>query len=475
MTSFDALMSLASKQTEASQIALVKETQIRQAREKVKRLEEERKEKERIRLEKERLAKNKLEDERREKQLIEERQRRIAERAIEQTRKQQDPDPNNRASGSRTNYKPSSTSSPRHRSTARPSSSIPANDIDPEEKRRLEREEKQAKARAKLFGEPISAHKKSTSTSRSSANASQRNNTSTAKGKAPMRGVAARISSKSVSGTATTFTPRQRIERTFSATERKPLNQTKRDRRTIEEVEQDMKRKKLEANTTAGGIKNLKISSIDSHFTDKRITIPLRPSASTSNLRDGNKSPRAGSEGLSVAKRKALNSLPTPSSKRTQLSTSLSKDNNNNRSSIGSSRPTTKSRPVPSSIRRQDATVSDDDDEDDDDSSSTDFVEDDLSDGHGNDNSVRDEIWKIMGKDRQKYTGNPIFSDEEDDMEADVDDVLEEEGRAAKLAKLEDQREQERLRQHEIEKKKRLMQQRRNLVFPPSKPYHIEK
>lgn len=49
MPSFDALMELANKQTTASQIAFAKENQIRQAREKAKRLEEERKEKERIR------------------------------------------------------------------------------------------------------------------------------------------------------------------------------------------------------------------------------------------------------------------------------------------------------------------------------------------------------------------------------------------------------------------------------------------
>ncbi|KAA1130687.1 hypothetical protein PGTUg99_024205 [Puccinia graminis f. sp. tritici] len=49
MPTFEALMDLASKQTKESQIAFAKENQIRQAREKVKRLEEERKEKERIR------------------------------------------------------------------------------------------------------------------------------------------------------------------------------------------------------------------------------------------------------------------------------------------------------------------------------------------------------------------------------------------------------------------------------------------
>lgn len=46
---FERLMELAAQQTRASQAALAKETHIRQAREQSKRLEEERKEKERIR------------------------------------------------------------------------------------------------------------------------------------------------------------------------------------------------------------------------------------------------------------------------------------------------------------------------------------------------------------------------------------------------------------------------------------------
>ncbi|KAA1070232.1 hypothetical protein PGT21_004661 [Puccinia graminis f. sp. tritici] len=445
MPTFEALMDLASKQTKESQIAFAKENQIRQAREKVKRLEEERKEKERIRLEKERLAKKKLEDEKREKQLIEERQRRQADRlsTAEQTRKQQDSDSTNRASSSRMNNGPSPSS--RHRSTTRPSSSTPTNfDVDPEEKRRLEREEKQAKARAKLFGESVAAHKKPTP-SRSSANTSQRTNPSS-KGKAPMRGTASGNNSKIALGTPATITARQRIEQTFSASERKPLSQTKRDRRTIEEIEQDMKRKKIEVGTQA--IRPSKETSFSSSFTEKRILIPLKPVASSSTLREANKNPRPRSETVSAVKRKAINGLPTPSSKRPQLPTSLPKDSKPN-----GSRPLPQSRSGSHSGRRQDATVSD---EDDDSSDSEEMSE------HGEDvaPSVRDEIWKIMGKDRRQYTAKPIFSDEEDDMEADADDVLEEEGRAARLARLEDQREEERLRQHELEKKKRLLQRR---------------
>jgi len=441
MPSFDALMELANKQTTASQIAFAKENQIRQAREKVKRLEEERKEKERIRLEKERLAKQKLQDERREKQLQEERERRQAERAAtaDQVRKQQDQDSSNRP---RISNKPNG--SPRHRSTGRPSSSTPANlNIDPEEKRRLDREEKQARARARLFGESVAAHKKP-KPSRTSANTSQ-SKSSISKGKLPIREGVPGTTSKSVSGTPTTITARQRIEQNFAASERKPLNQAKRDRRTIEEIEQDMKRSRGEAS-----IRNPKEARIGLQFSDKRSVVPLRPAASSSTLRDVNRSPRAAHEAVSAVKRKALNPLPTPSSKRPQTFTSLPKDSKSNGNLPGS-----RSRAGSHSNRRQDATVSDEEE----DSSETDEI---ISD-HGEHvaPAMRDEIWKIMGKDRRQYTANPIFSDEEDDMEADIDDVLEEEGRAARLARLEDQREEERLRQHELDKKRRLMQQRR--------------
>jgi hypothetical protein len=176
-----------------------------------------------------------------------------------------------------------------------------------------------------------------------------------------------------------------------------------------------MKRKKVQVGTQA--IRPSKETSFSSSFTEKRILIPLKPVASSSTLRDANKNPRPRSETVSAVKRKAINGLPAPSSKRPQLATSLPKDSKPN-----ASRPLLKTRSH--SGLRQDATVSD---EDDDSSDSEEISE------HGEDvaPSVRDEIWKIMGKDRRQYTAKPIFSDEEDDMEADVDDVLEEEGRAS--------------------------------------------
>lgn len=60
---------------------------------------------------------------------------------------------------------------------------------------------------------------------------------------------------------------------------------------------------------------------------------------------------------------------------------------------------------------------------------------------------VRDEIWKMFGKDRKAYAQQRVDSD--DDMEADAASVLQEELRSAKQARLEDQREEELERQRE--------------------------
>ncbi|GAV52493.1 hypothetical protein ZYGR_0AG04840 [Zygosaccharomyces rouxii] len=66
----------------------------------------------------------------------------------------------------------------------------------------------------------------------------------------------------------------------------------------------------------------------------------------------------------------------------------------------------------------------------------------------------RDEIWALFnrGKRRSDYA----FDDEdEDDMEANEGEIIEEEERARKMARLEDKREEEWLRKHEMEKKRR--------------------
>ncbi|WFD30614.1 hypothetical protein MSPP1_001635 [Malassezia sp. CBS 17886] len=55
--------------------------------------------------------------------------------------------------------------------------------------------------------------------------------------------------------------------------------------------------------------------------------------------------------------------------------------------------------------------------------------------------ALRDEIWALFGRDRQRYMAHDV--DSEDDMEAGADDVLTEEVRSAAAARREDEREAE--------------------------------
>lgn len=86
-----------------------------------------------------------------------------------------------------------------------------------------------------------------------------------------------------------------------------------------------------------------------------------------------------------------------------------------------------------------------------------DFIEDDEADAMALERDPgydRDEIWALFnrGKRRSDYA---FDDDEEDDMEANEMEIIEEEERARKMAKLEDKREEEWLKRHEVEKKRR--------------------
>ncbi|GCE98767.1 hypothetical protein ZYGM_004001 [Zygosaccharomyces mellis] len=86
-----------------------------------------------------------------------------------------------------------------------------------------------------------------------------------------------------------------------------------------------------------------------------------------------------------------------------------------------------------------------------------DFIEDDEEDRTAVERDPgydRDEIWALFnrGKRRSDYA----FDDgDEDDMEANEGEIIEEEERARKMARLEDKREEEWLKRHEMEKKSR--------------------
>lgn len=81
----------------------------------------------------------------------------------------------------------------------------------------------------------------------------------------------------------------------------------------------------------------------------------------------------------------------------------------------------------------EDSEMSDDDD---DEASSEDSAEE-RDDGA----DYRDEIWRLFGRDRKQYV-NRNDDSSDDDMEADMESVAREEARSARLARLEDEREE---------------------------------
>ena len=96
-------------------------------------------------------------------------------------------------------------------------------------------------------------------------------------------------------------------------------------------------------------------------------------------------------------------------------------------------------------------------DEDEDEDDMDDFIDDDDDEeaeyvkDHGYD---RDEIWAMFnkGKRRSDYLD---YDEDADDMEANEVEILQEEERASKMARLEDKREEKWLKMHEEEKSRR--------------------
>ncbi|KAL5526729.1 hypothetical protein ACEPAF_8454 [Sanghuangporus sanghuang] len=76
-------------------------------------------------------------------------------------------------------------------------------------------------------------------------------------------------------------------------------------------------------------------------------------------------------------------------------------------------------------------------------------------------NDISSEIWKLFGKDRNQYIQNDVFSDEDDDMEADAEALRREEMRSARIAKKEDELAEEEERRHEEEKRRKKKEKER--------------
>lgn len=91
----------------------------------------------------------------------------------------------------------------------------------------------------------------------------------------------------------------------------------------------------------------------------------------------------------------------------------------------------------------------DDDSEDDDDD---DEYESEGIDDEPDPSNIRDQIWQIFGRKRSAYINKGLEDSDDDDMEADMQSVAREEARSARLARLEDEREEKELRKREQEK-----------------------
>ena len=94
-----------------------------------------------------------------------------------------------------------------------------------------------------------------------------------------------------------------------------------------------------------------------------------------------------------------------------------------------------------------------------------DFIEDDEGEWSGrggnaggrDDGYDKDEIWAMFnrGKRRSDYNYYDDYDEDDDDMEANEMEILEEEEESRKVARMEDKREEEWLKRHEMEKKRR--------------------
>ncbi|BFZ62154.1 hypothetical protein YB2330_003236 [Saitoella coloradoensis] len=211
-----------------------------------------------------------------------------------------------------------------------------------------------------------------------------------------------------------------------------------RDRRTIEEIQNDLARTKVQAGGPVSRLGNM---------TSRSAAAEAKP-ATSSGSRLGNQKPKAAT----------IKAAPEPEQRRPKPAPGPSisvLDFIKQKNGAGATPPKKTSSSSASAYnraraagapRRHDPFEEEDDDMDD-------FIAD--EDEEEEEADLRSEIWKIMGKDKRKYAAMDVMSDDED-MEATGVDVWREESKAARLARLEDEeeerREAERARQKRLKK-----------------------
>lgn len=237
--------------------------------------------------------------------------------------------------------------------------------------------------------------------------------------------------------------------------------ETRRDRRTIEEVEWDMKQRRAQVAAQSGHPIPSGSSSLSSQ-SKLGMTGSLGKMGS---FKTGSSTALSGSKAPATA---APNKNSYKSSNGSQSSSSIAKGSSSKSSLPSSSSAQAQqkdSRRIDAARNKRKRAVSSDESEDDAPRRSHGRGKRPLEDRWEPPEAGevdRDYIWKLMGANRGRSLARPVYSDEDDDedsdddMEAGIDEVLEEERRAERLAAREERREAERLRLHAEEKKKRL-------------------
>ncbi|KAG9009093.1 hypothetical protein FRB94_012489 [Tulasnella sp. JGI-2019a] len=266
---------------------------------------------------------------------------------------------------------------------------------------------------------------------------------------------------------------RARMSAQFAPTLMK-LNTEKRDLRTIEEITRDLQRNKLGGGAEKEEVLNGdKAQGFVDWFSKKEKEKPKPISAegqkqSVDNA--GRSSKTAPPNGSSSAAKTSAPQRSATSASQSYPSSSTATKPVAKKVSAGPSRPTgsastSKVGPLPTSANRKrprEHSASYDSDMLDDDESS----EEDRpwakrrAHGEGLNESARDMIWKLMGKDRSRYAAVDVNSD--DDMEVSAVDLWKEDKRSTKLAKQEDAEAEAEDRRRELEKKKRKLEREKN-------------
>ncbi|SCZ93424.1 BZ3500_MvSof-1268-A1-R1_Chr6-3g08651 [Microbotryum saponariae] len=200
------------------------------------------------------------------------------------------------------------------------------------------------------------------------------------------------------------------------------LNTEKRDTRTIEEIERDMRVRKLAKGVGIGGDKGISSDDIG-NVEVKATTGGTKRKIEGGHLRTSSSSNAAKNSKASTSTSTSHKSKS--SRRRSETPSDSESDSNSSQDARHRQRPSKLSSSKPKKS--------------------------------GLDDSVRSEIWRLMGRDRSKDLARPfdLSDSEEEGMEVDGEELEREERRAERISRLEEREEEERERRRKEEKERR--------------------